>query len=69
MLFIDCDWVSTRWQWSVNLYKIRKETAKMEKQYTKKYQNNIKTQNTQNIKKNTKEEDRYKKNIKKEHVE
>jgi len=27
MIFIYCNWVSTRWQWSVNLYKNRKETA------------------------------------------
>jgi len=27
MIFIDCNWVSTLWQWSVNLYKYRKETA------------------------------------------
>jgi len=26
-IFIYCKWVSTRWQWSVNLYKNRKETA------------------------------------------
>jgi hypothetical protein len=39
MIFIDCNWVSTGWQWSVNLYKIRKETAKTEKDT----QNNTKT--------------------------
>jgi hypothetical protein len=27
MIFVYCNWVSTRWQWSVNLYKNRKETA------------------------------------------
>jgi len=48
MIFIYCNWFSTRWQWSVDLYKNRKETAKKEKQYTKQYQNNTKTQNTQN---------------------
>ena len=26
-LSISCNWVSTRWQWSVDLYKTRKETA------------------------------------------
>jgi len=26
-MFIDCSWVSTQWQWSVNLYKNRKKTA------------------------------------------
>jgi len=34
-LFIYCKWVSTRWQWSVDLYKNRKETGQKEKQYTK----------------------------------
>ena len=27
IMFIDCSWVSTQWQWSVNLYKNRKKTA------------------------------------------
>jgi hypothetical protein len=27
MIFVYCNWVSNRWQWSVNLYKNRKETA------------------------------------------
>jgi len=27
MIFIHCYWVSTRWQWSINLYKNRKERA------------------------------------------
>ena len=27
MIFTYWNWVSTRWQWSVNLYKNRKETA------------------------------------------
>jgi len=26
MIFMYCIWVSTQWQWSVNLYKNRKET-------------------------------------------
>jgi hypothetical protein len=41
----------TRWQWSVDLYKIRKATAKKKQQYT----NKIKTQNTHNRKQNTKQ--------------
>jgi hypothetical protein len=49
------------------LYKIKEETAKMEKQYTKEYKNNTKTQNTQNIKK-YKQENRCKRDIEK-HVE
>jgi len=56
MIFIDCNWVSTRWQWSVDLYKNRKETAsymQKEKQYTEQYKNNTQTQNTQNIRKKT----------------
>jgi len=38
-LFINCNWVSTRWQWWVDLYKNGKETAQKEKQYTKDTQN------------------------------
>jgi len=38
-LFIYCNWVSTRWQWSVDLYENRKETAQKEKRYTKQYKN------------------------------
>jgi hypothetical protein len=41
MLFIYCNWVSTRWQWSVDWHKNRKETEKMKN-------------NTQNNTKNTK---------------
>ena len=40
-----CSCVSTRWQWSVNLYKNSKETAVC------KMRNNTQTQNTQNRKK------------------
>ena len=42
IIFIYCNWVSTQWQWSVVLYKNRKETAQKEKQYTttqKQYKN------------------------------
>jgi hypothetical protein len=49
MLFIYSNWISTRWQWSVDLYKNRKETAQNEKQYTKNIKN-TKTQNIQNRK-------------------
>ena len=34
MMCTDCSWVSNRWQWSVNLYKDRKEIAQKGKQYT-----------------------------------
>jgi len=59
MIFIYCNWVSTRWQWSVDLYKNRKETAQKEKQYIiyknteyTKYKKKYKTKNeTKNIKK------------------
>jgi len=46
MIFIYSNWVSTWWQWSVDLYKDRKETAQKEKQKTKQYKNDTKTQNT-----------------------
>ena len=39
MIFIYWNWVSTRWQWSVDLYRNRKETALKEKQYTKQHKN------------------------------
>ena len=56
MIFICCHWVSTRWQWSVDVYKNRKQTAQYEKQYTKQYKNNTETQNTKKKKnKNTKQ--------------
>jgi hypothetical protein len=29
MIYIDCSWVSSRWQWPVELCKNRKETAQM----------------------------------------
>jgi len=53
MLFIYCNWVSTQWQWSVDLYKNRRETTHkgetihvtIQKQYritkTKKHAENI----------------------------
>ena len=53
IIIIYCNWVSIRWQWSVDLYKNRKETAQKEKQYTEQFKNNksnTKTQNTQNRK-------------------
>jgi len=56
--FFFCNWVSTRWQWPVDLYKYRKETTKKKKPYTKQYKNNTKTQNAQNRKR------KFKKNIK-----
>ena len=45
MIFIYCNWDSTRWQWSVNLQKNRNGTAVNEKR--KNTQNNKNTQNTQ----------------------
>jgi len=48
MIFIYCNWVSTRWQWCINLYKKRKETAIYERR--KNSQNSTKVQNTQNKK-------------------
>ena len=43
---MNCSWVSTHWNWSVNCYTNRKETTI----HTKR--NNTKTQNTQNRKQN-----------------
>jgi len=48
MIFIYCNYVSTRWQWSVDLYKNKKETAVYKRRNST--QNNTKTQNTQNKK-------------------
>jgi len=39
-IFIYCNWVSSRWQWSVDSYKNRKQTDRYiqkKKQYTKQY--------------------------------
>ena len=47
MTFIYRNWVCTWWQWSVDLYKNRKETAQKEQQYTKKKYK--KQQNTEYI--------------------
>jgi len=38
-IFIDCGWVSTRWQGSVDIDTNRKETAQKEKQYRKQHKN------------------------------
>jgi len=51
----------TRWQWSVNLYKNRKQTARKEKQYTKQYKNN--TKNIEYTKYKTKIQNKNKKYI------
>ena len=77
--FIYCNWLPTRWQWLVDLYKKRKETAiYKEKQYTKHYKN---TEHTKwKAKQVTKQEKIYKNdkfkthkainyNIKKKHEE
>jgi hypothetical protein len=55
MIFIYCYWVSTRWQWLVDLHKNRKETAQEEKQYTKQYRNNKKHRIHKIENKNTKQ--------------
>jgi len=39
MIYIDYNWVSSRWQCSVDLYKSRKQTAPKEKTHTKLYKN------------------------------
>ena len=57
MIFIDCNWISSRWQWSVVLYRNGKETAQKEKQY--------KTQDTRDGKQKYNTKIKYKKNIKK----
>jgi len=55
MIFIYCNWVATRWQWSVDLKKRKKKwTAQKEKQYTKQYKHNTKTQCTKYKTKNKK---------------
>jgi len=63
MIFMYCSWVSTQWQWSVNLYKNRKETdiyAKGEPVYYQ-YKNRIRKIES----KPTKPENKCKKNVKK----
>jgi hypothetical protein len=39
IIFIYCNCFSTSWQWSVDLYKNRKETVQKDKKYTKQYKN------------------------------
>jgi len=53
MIFIYCNWISTRWQWSVDLYKSSKETAICK--WRNNTQNNTKTHNLQNRNKHTKQ--------------
>jgi hypothetical protein len=79
MIFISCSWVYTRWQWSLELYKIdstKGETIHktIQTQYTKQYKHNTQN-NTNTIQKhriheienqNTKQK-ANKKNIKKNH--
>ena len=50
-LFIHCNWVSTRWQWSVKLYKNseRDSYVQKEKQYTKQYKSTEYTKYKTNI--------------------
>ena len=46
MIFIDCNWVSTGWQWSVNVDTDRKEASIYKRRNSS--QKNTKTQNIQN---------------------
>jgi hypothetical protein len=51
MIFINCDWVSTRWQFSVNLHiNIKETTIYVRKNNTK---NNEKTHNSTKIESKT----------------
>ena len=50
MLFIYCNWVSSRWYWSVDLYKNREGTTIYKS--LNNTQNHTQTQNTQNRKQN-----------------
>ena len=58
MIFIYCNWVSSRWHWSVDLYKNRRETAVyMGGKYTRNITQNITKHKIHNIEnKNTKQE-------------
>jgi flagellar biosynthesis chaperone FliJ len=58
MMYIYCGWVSTRWQRLVDLYKNRKETAIYKR--INNTPSNIKTQITQNRKKEHKRENNIK---------
>ena len=46
MIFINCKWFSTRWQWSVNCTRIENKQPYTRGEYNT--QNNTKTPNTQN---------------------
>jgi hypothetical protein len=63
MIFICCNWVSTRWQWSVDLYQNRKEHKRdtIHKTVQKQYKN---TEYTKWKTKDTKQKINIKKNIK-----
>jgi len=65
-IFIYCNWVPTRWQWSVNWFRNRKETAIYKRRNNT--QKNTKAKNVQNMykiaNKSTKQENKYKQNIK-----
>jgi len=63
MIFSYCKWVSSRWQCSVDLYKLGKRQHKRAK-IRKKYKNNTKLKNTQNKKQKYKTRNKHKKNIK-----
>ena len=61
MIFIYCKWVSTQWQWLVNLYKDRKETAVYKRRYNT--PNNTKDRIHKIQNQHTKQENKHKKNI------
>jgi len=53
MIFFNCNWVPSRWLWSVNVYKNRKEKAIYKR--TNKHTKHTKAQNKQTRKKYTKQ--------------
>lgn len=59
-IFVNRNWVSIRWQWTVNLYTNKKKDNYIHEE--RQYHNNTKTQKTQNRKKKT-----YKTNNKCDH--
>jgi len=65
MLFIYCSWVSTWWQWSVDLY----ENRKRQHERRNSTQSNTKHRIHKIDNKNTKQKTVIKKNIKRHYVE
>jgi len=56
MILICCNWVSTRWQWSVDLNKNRKETVQKVKRHKKKHRIHKIENKVQKHKKNIKKQ-------------